>query len=479
MDIGRITEQVVKQALGAVRYAKKLKNNPLLEMDALQLRLRNEGVALTSSSLEWALGSLLEELCWTHLSRLRGDQQKPDQPPLTPEQQKSLLEKDFLAGNVEREMWGALHCRYFSELHLQTTEMAAVAGVSRSSITRRLAQGRKALVKDLRELELEASQGVGVFPGAPARERVVVDEAAELRRAPEAMSDLRATVRDNERILRLAPEQGREIFRHPPADLEEYRLGRIAEWSQPRYRLDERFVALSLMVDQGEESQSGRWNVQERRFRDLHDVLALVQDPAFVVLGPPGSGKSTLLRRFELDAGIAGLREADDIVTFFIQLNQYTPPEPDRPPPAPRSWLCEHWSSRFPSLPSLDELLGQGRVVLLLDVLNEMPHTGPADYRERILLESSYRCMRQVRLPTTSRNPAWRFVFMALGFLLVNVWITLRFLYCQIPRRARAGRPLDEDRLRLDRLASFVRQAVEGRYGVIYEIWATALPIGM
>ena len=90
---------------------------------------------------------------------------------------------------------------------------------------------------------------------------------------------------------------------HQPADLTEYRLGRIAEWSQPRYRLDGRFVALTLLVDQGEESASGRWAAKQERYDDLGALLAGVPDPAVVVLGPPGSGKSTLLRHLELDVG--------------------------------------------------------------------------------------------------------------------------------------------------------------------------------
>ena len=85
--------------------------------------------------------------------------------------------------------------------------------------------------------------------------------------------------------------------------------------------------------------------------------------------------------------------------------------------------------------------------------------------------------MRYVRLRTTSRNPALRFVYMALGFVLVNIWITLRFAYCQIPRRG--GRLIDEEGFRLDRLASFIHHAVEHRYGVTHEIQATALPIGL
>ncbi len=63
------------------------------------------------------------------------------------------------------------------------------------------------------------------------------------------------------------------------------------------------------------------------------------------------------------------------------------------------------------------------------------PHQVRKLYRRRFGIESSYRTMRQVRLRTNSRNPALRFVYLALGFVLVNIWITLRFAYCQIPRR--------------------------------------------
>jgi hypothetical protein len=47
-------------------------------------------------------------------------------------------------------------------------------------------------------------------------------------------------------------------------------------------------------------------------------------------------------------------------------------------------------------------------------------------YRSRFGIESSYRCMRQLRIRSNSRNPAMRFLFMALGLILVNVWVTLR-----------------------------------------------------
>ncbi len=63
-------------------------------------------------------------------------------------------------------------------------------------------------------------------------------------------------------------------------------------------------------------------------------------------------------------------------------------------------------------------------------------------YRSRFGIESSYRSMRQLRIRSNSRNPAMRFLFLALGLILVNVWIALRFHFCQIPRQGRSGRPL-------------------------------------
>ena len=56
-------------------------------------------------------------------------------------------------------------------------------------------------------------------------------------------------------------------------------------------------------------------------------------------------------------------------------------------------------------------------------------------YRRRFGIEANYRCMRQVRAWTTSRNPALRFLLIALGFILVNLWQTLRWYYCQALKR--------------------------------------------
>ena len=157
-----------------------------------------------------------------------------------------------------------------------------------------------------------------------ARDRVFVTESAAPRPLPEALAALLEAIQGDEATAALAPDQAREIAARRPADLVEYRLGRVAEWSQPRYRLDGRFVALTLLVDQGEEAAGGRWSAKQERYDDIGLLLAAVPDPAIVVLGPPGGGKSSLLRHLELDAAIAGLRREDprETVTFFLQLNQ-------------------------------------------------------------------------------------------------------------------------------------------------------------
>jgi hypothetical protein len=94
--------------------------------------------------------------------------------------------------------------------------------------------------------------------------------------------------------------------------------------------------------------------------------------------------------------------------------------------------------------------------------------------RRRFGVESSYRCAGQVRGWTTSRNAAYRFVLIGLSFLLLNVWLVLRWQFTQVPRRGR--RWLDTRRFALSRFVTFMRRALEHRYGTVHEIVAPAVP---
>ena len=100
-------------------------------------------------------------------------------------------------------------------------------------------------------------------------------------------------------------------------------------------------------------------------------------------------------------------------------------------------------------------------------------------YSHRFGIESSYRTMRQLRIPTNSSNPMMRFIYMSLGFILVNIWLLLKFLYTQVPKRGRNGRPLNHALFRLNCFASFIRHAVERIYSFKTSIVATVLPIGV
>lgn len=88
-------------------------------------------------------------------------------------------------------------------------------------------------------------------------------------------------------------------------------------------------------------------------------------------------------------------------------------------------------------------------------------------YRRRFGIESSYRCAGHVRGWTTSPNAVYRFI-------LLNVWLSLRWFSTQVPRWGR--RWLDTKHFQLMRFAKFMRRALEQHYGAVSEIVAVATP---
>jgi putative transposase len=104
------------------------------------------------------------------------------------------------------------------------------------------------------------------------------------------------------------------------------------------------------------------------------------------------------------------------------------------------------------------------------------PKTVRKFYRKRFGIETSYRCMRQVRAWTTSRNGALRFLLISLAFILTNLWVELRWRFCQIKQRGR--RQFDTKRFELQRLLGFLNQAIDKIYGVVSFIVADVQPLG-
>lgn len=93
-------------------------------------------------------------------------------------------------------------------------------------------------------------------------------------------------------------------------------------------------------------------------------------------------------------------------------------------------------------------------------------------YRRRFGIESSYRMMRQVKILTCSRNPALRFLFLALALLLVNVWSCLRWLYARVsgpgPRR------LDPTRFDFHCFVRFLNHAISQLYHPLDTVFSVA-----
>jgi putative transposase len=98
-------------------------------------------------------------------------------------------------------------------------------------------------------------------------------------------------------------------------------------------------------------------------------------------------------------------------------------------------------------------------------------------YRKRFGIETSYRCIRQVRAWTTSRNGALRFLLISLAFILVNLWVELRHRFCQRKRQGR--RKIDTKRFELQRMVSFLNQIIDKIYGLVSFIEADVEPLGI
>jgi putative transposase len=84
-------------------------------------------------------------------------------------------------------------------------------------------------------------------------------------------------------------------------------------------------------------------------------------------------------------------------------------------------------------------------------------------YRRRFGIESTYRQLNPCG--TASRSPALRFFLLGLGFLLLNIWVLLRWLTTRLMAPGPAC--WDEDAFRLFHFIAFLRRAIEHAIGTI------------
>lgn len=95
-------------------------------------------------------------------------------------------------------------------------------------------------------------------------------------------------------------------------------------------------------------------------------------------------------------------------------------------------------------------------------------------YRRRFGIECDYRQMRQMRVVSSSRNPAMKVFLLGLSFVLVNLWASLRW---QLFRRVGRGpQTVMFDAFRLKRFIAMLRRAIETQFGAVMSVPTTAPP---
>jgi len=90
-------------------------------------------------------------------------------------------------------------------------------------------------------------------------------------------------------------------------------------------------------------------------------------------------------------------------------------------------------------------------------------------YRQRFGIETSYRIKNHCRIRTTTKNPALRLLFVALAFVLTNLWVWLLWNFVSQPRRG--GRLVYQERFRLRTMLEFLCHAIERHFPLPRQVY--------
>lgn len=112
---------------------------------------------------------------------------------------------------------------------------------------------------------------------------------------------------------------------------------------------------------------------------------------------------------------------------------------------------------------------GISYVLYVVHRLNVPLHQLHDYYRERFGIETSYRLKNHCRIRTTTKNPILRLLFVALAFILVNLWVYLLWYFVSRPRPG--GQAVYQSLFPLKTMLEFLTHAVERRFPAITAIY--------
>lgn len=98
-------------------------------------------------------------------------------------------------------------------------------------------------------------------------------------------------------------------------------------------------------------------------------------------------------------------------------------------------------------------------------------------YRKRFGIEVAHRQRNEFQVKTTSRNEEVRYFYMALGFLMRNIWVWLHWNVIGEKQRGRIGKKLYLKELTINYLKTWLRSAIEKEYPIREEILLSELSL--
>lgn len=362
--------------------------SPLLNADFLHAYMvsKGQGTSWTQAKARSeALAGLLRDRIQAEMTRLDpGFAGSDSTPPAMREERIDQMVKGA-AENPDVRMWVVAFLWTLAGAKLPQGRIANRLGVTTRTVRSDLTSVHVALAKMLLEEEERARSARPAEEGEPPR---VADRSDgppylsvdETDRTRHCLRTLGAFVRTG-----IGPRPGLDtlatVRTASPRDLDDYCLSRIAEWMEPDHQFDQRFVPLSLRLWQDQVGVPGKSLATKTAtlFPSVQAALDALGGRLIAIVGIPGAGKSAELGHLEWSAARARVQESSGPLPVYVRLDRY-----GESSGTPLAWLRSHWASLHPHLPPFADLYTSGKLLLLLDGLNEMRHADAESYSRQV-----------------------------------------------------------------------------------------------